>query len=76
MSDGSPAAEVRFEAGAFGQLQKPRTRGKPVISGEFEFTLGGDTRVVRAGEPDIAGQRRQRLLLPERRRAAGNSPTR
>lgn len=29
MSDGSPAAEVRFEAGAFGQLQKPRTRGKP-----------------------------------------------
>ncbi|HCD1614763.1 TPA: cupin [Serratia marcescens] len=51
MSDGSPAAEVRFEAGAFGQLQKPahalQTR---VISGEFEFTLGGDTRIVRAGE--------------------------
>lgn len=50
-SDGSPAAEMRFETGAFGQLQKPphalQTR---VISGEFEFTLGGDTRVVRAGE--------------------------
>lgn len=51
MSDGSPAAEVRFEAGAFGQLQKPahalQTR---VISGEFEFTLGGNTRIVHAGE--------------------------
>lgn len=51
MSDGSPAAEVRFEAGAFGQLQKPpHARQTRVISGEFEFTLGGDTRVVRAGE--------------------------
>ena len=50
MSDGSPAAEVRFEAGAFGQLQSPARAANPVISGEFEFTLGGDTRVVRAGE--------------------------
>jgi quercetin dioxygenase-like cupin family protein len=51
MSDGSPAAEVRFEAGAFGQLQKPpHALQTQVISGEFEFTLGGDTRVVRAGE--------------------------
>lgn len=50
MSDGSPAAEVRFEAGAFGQLQPAHARQTRVISGEFEFTLGGDTRIVRAGE--------------------------
>ncbi|OKB65768.1 cupin [Serratia marcescens] len=51
MSDGAPAAEVRFEAGAFGQLQKhPHALQTRVVSGEFEFTLGGDARVVRAGE--------------------------
>lgn len=46
MSDGAQAAEVKFEAGTFGQLQKRlhalQTR---VVSGEFEFTVGGDTQI-------------------------------
>lgn len=51
MSDGTQAAEVKFEAGTFGQLQKRlhalQTR---VVSGEFEFTVGGDTQILVAGE--------------------------
>ncbi|QUY50378.1 cupin [Serratia plymuthica] len=51
MSDGAHAAEIKFEAGTFGQLQKRlhplQTR---VVSGEFEFTVGSDTQIVVAGE--------------------------
>ncbi|WP_129544169.1 cupin domain-containing protein [Serratia sp. 1D1416] len=51
MSDGLAAVEVRFDAGAFGQLQKRdcalQTR---VLSGEFEFTVGGDQHLLTAGE--------------------------
>ncbi|MGB8663487.1 MAG: cupin [Serratia inhibens] len=51
MSDGAQAAEVKFEAGTFGQLQKRlHTLQTRVVSGEFEFTVGSDTQIIVAGE--------------------------
>ncbi|CAI0757875.1 cupin domain-containing protein [Serratia entomophila] len=51
MSDGLAAVEVRFAAGAFGQLQKrDRALQTRVLSGEFEFTVGGDTQILLTGE--------------------------
>lgn len=51
MNDGARATEVKFDAGAFGQLQKyPHALQTRVVSGEFEFTVGSDTQIVLAGE--------------------------
>jgi quercetin dioxygenase-like cupin family protein len=51
MSDGAAAAQVRYDAGAFGQLQKhPHGLQTQVLSGEFEFTVGSDIFVAIAGE--------------------------
>ncbi|AHG22370.1 cupin [Chania multitudinisentens RB-25] len=51
MSDQTPAAEVKFAAGAFGQLQKhPHPQHIQVISGEFEFTVGNAIHTLLAGE--------------------------
>ncbi|MGO2465855.1 MAG: cupin [Serratia proteamaculans] len=51
MSNGARAAEVKFDAGTFGQLQKrDYALQTQVVSGEFEFTVGNDSQVVVAGE--------------------------
>jgi quercetin dioxygenase-like cupin family protein len=53
------AVEVNFEAGAVGLLHShPHEQLTTVLSGEFEFTIGDETQVVRAGDtlykkPDI-----------------------
>jgi quercetin dioxygenase-like cupin family protein len=51
MSDQTPATEVKFTAGAFGQLQKrPYPQQIRIISGEFEFTVGNDIHTILAEE--------------------------
>ena len=43
--------EVWFDEGAVGPLHShPHEQLTYVLSGEFEFTIGGETRVVRAGD--------------------------
>lgn len=43
--------KVRFEAGALGALHThPHTQATYVASGVFEFTVDGETKVVRAGD--------------------------
>jgi quercetin dioxygenase-like cupin family protein len=43
--------EVWFDKGAAGPLHShPHEQLTYVLSGEFEFTIGGETRVVRAGD--------------------------
>ncbi len=43
--------EVHFDAGAVGPLHShPHEQLTHVLSGAFEFTIGEDTRVVRAGD--------------------------
>jgi quercetin dioxygenase-like cupin family protein len=43
--------EVAFEAGAVGPLHShPHEQLTYVLSGAFEFTIGDETRVVRAGD--------------------------
>lgn len=43
--------EVTFAAGAVGPLHShPHEQLTYVLSGEFEFTIGDETRVVRAGD--------------------------
>ncbi|KFK94745.1 MULTISPECIES: cupin domain-containing protein [unclassified Serratia (in: enterobacteria)] len=51
INDQTPATEVKFSAGTFGQLQKrPYSQQIYVISGEFEFTVANDIHTVFAGE--------------------------
>jgi quercetin dioxygenase-like cupin family protein len=43
--------EVHFEPGAVGPLHShPHEQLTYVLAGEFEFTIGGETRLVRAGD--------------------------
>lgn len=43
--------EVHFDEGAVGPLHShPHEQLTYVLSGEFEFTIGGETRMVRAGD--------------------------
>ena len=43
--------EFHFEAGAVGALHShPHEQLTHVLSGEFEFTIGDETRTVRAGD--------------------------
>ena len=43
--------EVQFDEGAVGPMHShPHEQLTYVLSGEFEFTIGGETRVVRAGD--------------------------
>lgn len=45
------AVEVNFEKGAIGPMHNhPHEQLTTVLSGEFEFTIGDETRVVRAGD--------------------------
>lgn len=45
------AVEVNFEQGAIGPLHNhPHEQLTTVLSGEFEFTIGDETRIVRAGD--------------------------
>ena len=58
-SDNMMSVEVHFEEGAIGALHThPHEQLTYVLSGEFEFTIGNDTKVVKAGdtmykEPEI-----------------------
>jgi quercetin dioxygenase-like cupin family protein len=45
------AVEVNFDAGAIGPMHNhPHEQLTYVLSGEFEFTIGEEKRVVRAGD--------------------------
>lgn len=49
--DGLMCVENTFETGAKGALHShPHTQITYVVSGEFEFEIGGDKRIVRAGD--------------------------
>ncbi|KHT64017.1 cupin [Photobacterium gaetbulicola] len=58
-SDNMMSVEVHFEDGAIGALHThPHEQLTYVLSGEFEFTIGNDTKIVKAGdtmykEPEI-----------------------
>ncbi|MBC7003387.1 cupin domain-containing protein [Photobacterium sp. BZF1] len=58
-SDNMMSVEVHFEEGAIGALHThPHEQLTYVLSGEFEFTIGNDTKIVKAGdtmykEPEI-----------------------
>ena len=43
--------EVHFEEGAVGAMHShPHSQTTYVISGEFEFTIGDETRIVKSGD--------------------------
>lgn len=43
--------KVEFEEGAIGKMHShPHTQLTYVLSGEFEFTIGGETKIVREGD--------------------------
>lgn len=58
-NDNMMSVEVHFEEGAIGALHThPHEQLTYVLSGEFEFTIGNDTKTVKAGdtmykEPEI-----------------------
>lgn len=58
-SDNMMSVEVYFEKGAVGALHShPHEQITYVLSGEFEFTIGDETKIVKAGDalykqPDI-----------------------
>lgn len=50
-TDGLMCVENTFEKGAVGALHShPHTQITYVVSGEFDFTIDGETRTVRAGD--------------------------
>ncbi|MGQ7845751.1 cupin domain-containing protein [Granulosicoccus sp. 3-233] len=50
-SDNMMSVEVHFEEGAVGAMHNhPHEQLTYVLSGEFEFTIGDETRVVKAGD--------------------------
>ncbi len=50
-SDNMMAVEVHFETGAIGTLHShPHEQLTYVLSGEFEFTIGNETKIVKAGD--------------------------
>ena len=50
-TDGLMCVENTFETGAVGALHShPHTQITYVVSGKFEFTIDGETRVVTAGD--------------------------
>ena len=49
--DGLMCCELHFEKGSIGALHHhPHTQCSYVVSGAFEFTIGGVKKVVRAGD--------------------------
>ncbi|GAD89439.1 hypothetical protein VHA01S_020_00230 [Vibrio halioticoli NBRC 102217] len=58
-SDNIMTVEVHFDEGAIGALHShPHEQITYVLSGEFEFTIGDESRIVKAGDtlyknPDI-----------------------
>lgn len=50
-SDNMMAVEVHFEKGAIGVMHNhPHEQLTYVLSGEFEFTIGDEIRIVKAGD--------------------------
>ncbi len=50
-SDNMMAVEVHFEEGAVGPMHNhPHEQLTYVLSGEFEFTIGDETKIVKAGD--------------------------
>ncbi|ANO33551.1 cupin [Vibrio breoganii] len=58
-SENMMTVEVHFDDGAIGALHRhPHEQITYVLSGEFEFTIGGESKIVKAGDtmykkPDI-----------------------
>ncbi|MDN3717047.1 cupin domain-containing protein [Vibrio breoganii] len=58
-SENMMTVEVHFDDGAIGALHShPHEQITYVLSGEFEFTIGGESKIVKAGDtmykkPDI-----------------------
>lgn len=49
--DGLMHVEVHFEEGAVGAMHShPHAQTTYVLSGEFEFTIGNETKIVKAGD--------------------------
>ncbi|MFY3327415.1 cupin domain-containing protein [Vibrio fluvialis] len=50
-SDNIMSVEVHFEQGAIGPMHShPHEQLTYVLSGEFEFTIGDETKIVKAGD--------------------------
>lgn len=50
-SDNMMSVEVHFEKGAIGAMHShPHEQLTYVLSGEFEFTIGNKTKIVKAGD--------------------------
>lgn len=50
-TDGLMCVENTFEKGAVGSLHShPHTQITYIVSGEFEFTIGDETRIVKKGD--------------------------
>lgn len=50
-SDNMMAVEVYFQTGAVGPMHShPHEQLTYVLSGEFEFTIGDETKIVKAGD--------------------------
>ncbi len=50
-TDGLMCVENTFEQGAVGALHShPHTQITYIVSGEFEFTIGDETRIVKKGD--------------------------
>lgn len=50
-NDNMMAVEVHFEKGAVGAMHNhPHEQLTYVLSGEFEFTIGDETKIVKAGD--------------------------
>ncbi len=50
-SDNIMTVEVHFEEGAIGTMHNhPHEQLTYVLSGEFEFTIGDETKIVKAGD--------------------------
>ncbi|WGW01392.1 cupin domain-containing protein [Vibrio sp. YMD68] len=50
-NDNMMAVEVHFERGAIGAMHNhPHEQLTYVLSGEFEFTIGDETKIVKAGD--------------------------
>ena len=53
------AVEVNFEQGAIGPMHNhPHEQLTYVLSGEFEFTIGEEKHIVRAGDTKAADEQR------------------
>ena len=66
-ADEMMCVENHFEKGAIGALHHhPHTQITYVVSGQFEFTINGEKKIVNPGDALLKRFHRARLCLPER----------